>query len=82
MKKITCSHCGNSERFREWVLIHRHNYFIQEEDGKVFKDGVEEEQDKEKDSIIFCEICGQELPGELYHQFLDNHTDTLFLSVP
>lgn len=82
MKKITCPHCGNSQKFREWILIHRYNYFIQEEDGKVLKDAVEEEQDKEKDSVIICEACEQELQGELYHQFLDNHTDTLFLEVP
>ncbi len=81
MKKIICLHCGNSKRFREWILIHRYNYFVQEEDGKVLKKKVEEEQDDEKDSVIICEVCGKKLEGELYHQLLDNYTDTLFEEV-
>jgi DNA-directed RNA polymerase subunit M/transcription elongation factor TFIIS len=81
MSKIICPHCGNSKKFREWILIHRYNYFVQEEDGKVFKNRVEEEQDNEKDSVIVCEVCGQELEGELYHQFLDNYTETIFQEV-
>lgn len=78
MKKITCLQCGNSKRFQEWILIHRYNHFVQEKDGKVLKDMVEEKQDDEKDSVIICEVCGQKLPGELYHEFLDNYTETLF----
>jgi len=81
MNKIICPHCGNSKRFREWILIHRYNYFVQEENGKVLKNRVEEKQDDEKDSVIVCEVCGQELEGELYHQFLDNYTETIFQEV-
>lgn len=82
MKKITCQDCGNSKRFREWILIHRYNYFVQEDNGKVLKKMVEDKQDDEKDSVIICEVCGQKVHDELYHQFLDNYTETLFEEVP
>ncbi len=82
MDKIKCLYCGNAERFREWMIVHRYNYFIQQEDGKVFKDMVKEKLDSERDSIIICENCEQELQGELYHQFLDNYTETIFEDEP
>lgn len=82
MKQITCPDCGNSKRFREWILIHRYNYFVQEDNGKVLKKMVEDKQDDEKDSVIICEVCGQKIEGELYHQLLDNYTETLFEGVP
>lgn len=76
MKKVTCSRCGNTEKFMEWVLIHRYNYFVQQKDNKVKKYAVKEKQDNEYDSVITCEICNAKLSGEDYHQFLDNYTET------
>ncbi len=56
MKKVICPNCGNTERFWEWIIIHRYNYFIQQEDGKVLKYLIEDKQDDEKDSVIICEV--------------------------
>jgi len=81
VKKITCPHCGNSRRFREWTIVHRYNYFVQQEDGKVSKDVVEDKSDNEKDSVIICEVCGQKLQGDVYHQLLDNYRETIFEEV-
>lgn len=78
MERITCPHCGNTKRFREWMIVHRYNYFVQQENGKVFKDMVEDKPDDEKDSVIICEVCGQNLEGEVYHQLLDSYTETIF----
>lgn len=78
MEKIVCPYCGNTKRFREWMIIHRYNYFVQQEDGKVLKDMVDDKSDNEKDSVIICEVCRQELQGETYHQLLDNYTETIF----
>lgn len=78
MKKITCPHCGNTRGFREWTIVHRYNYFVQQEDGKVLKDMVEDKSNDENDSVIICESCGQKLQGEVYHQLLDNYTETIF----
>jgi|GEM_PF-2348202 len=80
MKKVTCPNCGNTRKFREWMLVHRWNYFIQQRNGRVIKDVVEEKQDCERDSVILCDVCGQKIEDELYHQFLDNYTETLFVS--
>jgi len=81
MKKITCPHCGNARGFREWTIVHRYNYFVQQEDGKVLKDMVEDKPDDENDSVVICEVCGQELQGDVYHQLLDNYTETIFEEV-
>lgn len=78
MDKVVCPHCGNTEKFREWMIIHRYNYFAQQKDGKILKDMIKEEPDNEKDSIIICEVCEQELEGDLYHRLLDNYTETIF----
>lgn len=78
MRKIICPYCGNTKKFREWTVVHRNNYFVQSEDGKVLREMIKERQSDEYDSIIFCELCEKGLPGELYHQFLDNYTETLF----
>ncbi len=78
MKKVICPNCGNTKNFREWMRVHRWNYFIQQKSGRVLKDMVKEEQDDEKDSVILCEVCGQKIDGELYHQLLDNYRETLF----
>jgi len=50
---------------------------VQEEDGSVFKDMVQDKSDDQNDSVITCEVCGQELQGEVYHQLLDNYTETI-----
>lgn len=81
MEKVTCPHCGNTERFREWMVVHRYNYFVQQGNGRVFKDMVEDKLDDDKDSVIICEVCGQNLQGEVYHQLLDNYTETIFQEV-
>ena len=78
MKKISCPHCGNTRGFREWTLVHCYNYFVLKEDGKVLKDMVEEKPDDENDSVVICEVCRQELKGDVYHQLLDNYTETIF----
>ena len=77
MKKVTCPHCGNTRGFRERMIVHRCNCFVQEEDGSVFKDMVQDKSDDQNDSVITCEVCGQELQGEVYHQLLDNYTETI-----
>ncbi len=61
----------------EWILIHRYNHFVQEKGGRILKDTVEDKQDDDKDSVIICEVGGQKLPDELYHEFLDNYTETI-----
>ena len=81
MKRIACPHCGNTRKFREWTIVHLYTYFVQQQDGKVSKDMVEDKSDDENDSIIICEVCGQELQGEVYHQLLDNYTETIFEEV-
>ena len=81
MKKISCPYCGNTRGFREWTILHRYNYFVQQEDGKVLKDMVKDKPDDENDSVIICEVCKQELDGDDYHHLLDNYTDTIFEEV-
>lgn len=78
MRKIICPYCGNGKRFREWMVVHHTNYFVQNENGEVLKEMTKERQSDEYDAIIFCESCEKELSGELYHQFLNNYTETLF----
>lgn len=78
MKKVICPNCGNRKRFLEWMIIHRYNYFIQQEDGKVLRDMVKDTSDDETDSVITCEVCGKKLEDELYHQLLDNYGETIF----
>lgn len=78
MEKVICPNCGNTKRFWEWMIIHRNNYFIQQEDGKVLRDMVKDTSDDETDSVITCEVCGEKLEDELYHQLLDNYSETIF----
>lgn len=81
MKVVICPHCGNFERFKEWVVIHRYNHFIQKENGRILIELVKERQDDDMDSVITCEVCGYELEYELYHQLLDKYSETLFEEV-
>ncbi|MCD6264428.1 MAG: hypothetical protein J7K02_00430 [Deltaproteobacteria bacterium] len=77
MKIAICPNCGNTKRFREWVLIHRTNFFVQDANGRIIKESCEEKQDQEHDSRVFCNVCDKEIEDE-YHQFLDNYSESLF----
>lgn len=77
MKMVICPNCGNIKRFREWVLIHYTNFFVQDDSGRVVKESFEKKQDQEHDLRIFCEVCSQLIEDE-YKQFLDNYSKTLF----
>lgn len=77
MKPIKCPKCGNKKNFREWVLIHRNNYFVQRAKGNFIKEHVSDIQDSEFDSKLFCDVCDFEMEEE-YSQFLDNYSETPF----
>jgi len=44
MKMVICPNCGNIKRFREWALIHRTNFFVQDVNGRIIKESCEEKQ--------------------------------------
>jgi len=71
MKTIKCPKCGNTSGFYEISEIVRTKNFIQQRDGKIRLACYKDNPSNEKDSIIFCSKCNNEI-SEDYHEFLDN----------
>lgn len=80
MQIIKCSRCGNTNEFYERTRIVQHNYFHQEEDGRINKVSIEQINSPSHNSRIYCSSCNKEI-DEDYHLFLDRYTETLFNKV-